>query len=154
MASLALTIRESIRYRGRSGHYSWLAHRVSGLAILAFLIIHVWDTANAYFWPQAYAWSLALFKNPFFGAGEVAVMAAVLYHAFNGTRITLLDFRPEWWKYQRQSAIVVWILFFAAFIPAAFIMISSIAGHCSELAATGGSCFAIPPFSDFAQYAR
>ena len=79
MASLALTIRESVRYRGRSGHYSWLAHRVSGLAILLFLIIHTWDTANAYFWPQAYAWSLALFKNPFFGAGEVAIMAAVLY---------------------------------------------------------------------------
>ena len=53
MTSLILTVRESIRYRGRSGQYSWLAHRISGLAILFFLVIHVWDTANALFWPQA-----------------------------------------------------------------------------------------------------
>ena len=48
MSSLILTVRESIRYRGRSGQYSWLAHRISGLAILFFLVIHVWDTANAW----------------------------------------------------------------------------------------------------------
>lgn len=154
MASFVLTVRESIRYRGRSGQYSWLAHRLSGLAILGFLVIHVWDTANAYFWPQAYAWSIALFKVPPFVLGEIGVMAAVLYHAFNGIRITVLDFKPEWWKYQRASAIAVWVLFFAAFIPAAVLMFSGMLGHCAELADAGSSCWAIPRFSDFAQYTR
>jgi succinate dehydrogenase / fumarate reductase cytochrome b subunit len=127
---------------------------VSGLAILGFLVIHVWDTANAYFWPQAYVWSIALFKNPLFVLGEIGVMAAVLYHAFNGIRITVLDFKPEWWKFQRRSALFVWVLFFAAFIPAAILMFSGMLGHCSELASAGSSCWAIPRFSDFAQYAR
>lgn len=154
MTSLILTVRESIRYRGRSGQYSWLAHRLSGLAILSFLVIHVWDTANAYFWPQAYAWSIALFKHPLFVLGEVGVMAAVLYHAFNGIRITILDFKPEWWRHQRSSSLFVWTIFFIAFIPAAFLMLSGMFGHCSELAAAGSSCLSIPSFSDFAQYAR
>lgn len=154
MSSLILTVRESIRYRGRSGQYSWLAHRISGLAILTFVVIHVWDTANAYFWPQAYVWSLALFKHPFFGLGEVGVMAAVLYHAFNGTRITLLDFKPEWWKHQRISAIIVWVIFFVIFIPVAILMLSGLIGHCQALAQIGDSCFRIPAFSEFAQYAR
>ena len=44
-------------------------------------------------------------------------MAAVLYHAMNGFRITLLDFKPEWWIYQKRSATIVWVLFFAIFIP-------------------------------------
>ncbi len=154
MSSLILTVRESIRYRGRSGQYSWLAHRISGLAILTFVVIHVWDTANAYFWPQAYVWSLALFKHPFFGLGEVSVMAAVLYHAFNGTRITLLDFKPEWWKHQRISAIIVWVIFFVIFIPVAILMLSGLIGHCQALAQIGDSCFRIPAFSEFAQYAR
>jgi succinate dehydrogenase / fumarate reductase cytochrome b subunit len=154
MSSLLLTVRESVRYRGRSGHYSWLAHRISGLAILFFLIIHVWDTANAYFLPQAYGWSIALFKIPFFGLGEIGIMAAVLYHAINGTRITLLDFKPEWWKYQRQSAIIVWILFALTFIPAAIIMFSGIWGHCSELSAAGNSCWTFPAYSDFAHLAQ
>jgi succinate dehydrogenase / fumarate reductase cytochrome b subunit len=154
MSSLILTVRESIRYRGRSGQVSWLAHRLAGLAILFFVVIHVWDTANAFFWPQAYAWSLALFKFPLFGLGEIAIMGAVLYHAFNGIRITLLDFKPEWWRHQRTSSLITWAIFFVAFIPAAILMFSGILNHCSEQAALGSSCFRIPPFSDFAHYAR
>lgn len=154
MSSLILTVRESIRYRGRSGQYSWMAHRISGLAILSFVVIHVWDTANAFFWPQAYVWSLALFKHPLFGIGEIGVMAAVLYHAFNGIRITLLDFKPEWWRHQKTSSTITWVLFFLVFIPAAFLMASGMIGHCQEMAALGDSCFRIPRFSEFAQYAR
>ena len=32
MSSLILTVREAMRYRGRSGHWSWVAHRLSGLS--------------------------------------------------------------------------------------------------------------------------
>jgi succinate dehydrogenase / fumarate reductase cytochrome b subunit len=149
MSTLILTLRESVRYRGRSGHWSWVAHRISGLAILSFLVIHVWDTANAHFYPELYQWSLAVFKNPIFGGGEVGVMAAVLYHAINGIRITILDFRPEWWKHQQLSATISWTLFFVIFIPIGLLMASSIAGHCGELAAEGASCWAIPALSDF-----
>lgn len=149
MASLTLTLREAVRYRGRSGQISWIAHRLSGLAILAFLVIHVWDTANAFFAPHIYAWSLALFKNPLFALGEIAVMAAVLYHAMNGIRITLLDFKPEWWMYQQRSAIIVWVLFFVIFIPIAIFMITGLLAHCSEMAAVGDSCWRIPALSEF-----
>jgi succinate dehydrogenase / fumarate reductase cytochrome b subunit len=149
MASLTLTIREAVRYRGRSGQLSWIAHRLSGLAILGFVVIHVWDTANAFFAPHLYAWSLALFKNPLFALGEIGVMAAVLYHAMNGFRITLLDFKPSLWLYQKQSAAIIWVLFFAVFIPIAVLMFSGLIGHCNELAAEGQSCWAIPPLSDF-----
>ena len=151
MASLSLvdTVRESIRYRGRSGHYSWLAHRLGGLAILFFVVIHVWDTANAFFAPHVYMWSLAVFKHPFFAVGEIGVVAAVLYHAFNGIRITILDFKPEWWHYQQRSAAIVWTLFIVIFIPIAIYMLWNIVGHCNDLAAEGASCWTIPSLSDF-----
>ena len=152
MSSLVLTVREAIRYRGRSGHWSWIAHRLSGLAILGFLTIHVWDTANAHFAPHIYEWSLALFKHPFFGLGEVAIMAAVLYHAFNGIRITLLDFKPEWWKHQQKSATIVWVLFAVIFVPIGLYMFSEIIGRCGELAAHGASCWTLPKLSDFPPY--
>jgi succinate dehydrogenase / fumarate reductase cytochrome b subunit len=149
MASLLLTIRESVRYRGRSGQWSWLAHRVSGLGILAFLALHVWDTANAFFAPHLYMWSLAVFKHPVFALGEIFVMAAVLFHAFNGLRITLLDFKPEWWIYQARSATIVWVAFFVVFIPIGLFMFSGLLGHCGELAAAGESCWTFPSLSDF-----
>lgn len=145
MSSFLLTVRESIRYRGRSGHYSWLAHRISGLGILAYLIIHVWDTANANFNPALYDWTVTLFKHPLFGVGEIFLLAALLFHAFNGIRIALLDFKPEWWLYQAQSAIAVWILFAVVFIPIAIYMFTGIVEYCSEPPAWANTCWAIPP---------
>lgn len=142
MSTFMLTLREGVRYRGRSGHWSWIAHRLSGLAILSFLVIHVWDTANANYSPAVYEWSVELFKHPLFGIGEIGVMGAVLYHAFNGIRITLLDFKPEWWKYQHKSAMIVWGLFLITFIPIGLYMLIGIIDHCSH----GSACWAIPPF--------
>ncbi len=147
MSTLILTLRESMRYRGRSGHWSWIAHRLSGLAILLFLVLHVWDTANAHFYPELYAWSIAVFKHPFFAVGEIGVMAAVLYHAFNGIRITLLDFKPEWWKYQQRSAAVTWALFAAVFGPIGIYMFVEFLVRCSEVGAA--ACWAFPRLSNY-----
>lgn len=146
MSTLILTIRESVRYRGRSGQWSWIAHRVSGLAILGFLVLHVWDTANAHFYPELYAWSIDLFKHPVFAIGEIGIMAAVLYHAFNGIRITLLDFKPEWWKYQQRSATIVWVLFAVVFVPIGIYMFVELVSRCS---AAGAACWAIPSLSAY-----
>lgn len=146
MSSLKLTVRESIRYRGRLGHYSWLAHRISGLGILAYLIIHVWDTANAAFRPEWYQWTVDFFKHPLFGVGEIMLLAALLYHAYNGLRIALLDFKPEWWLRQETSALIVWSAFFVTFVPIAIYMFVGIITHCSEPPAWGTSCWSIPPF--------
>lgn len=146
MSSFILTVRESIRYRGRLSHYSWMAHRISGLGILTYLIIHVWDTANATFNPPLYEWSLALFKNPLFGLGEIMLMAALLFHAFNGIRIALLDFKPEWWMHEHGSALLVWGLFALVFIPIGIYMFAGIVTYCGEPPAWANSCWAIPPY--------
>jgi succinate dehydrogenase / fumarate reductase cytochrome b subunit len=143
-STFKLTIRESFRYRGLWGQWSWIAHRLSGLGVLLFLVIHVWDTANATFAPEVYAYTVEVFKWFPLSVGEILLMAAVLYHAFNGIRVTLLDFKPEWWEYQRQSAIAVWVLFAVTFIPIGLFMFGRTLGHCSELAAAGSSCFAFP----------
>ncbi len=143
-SSLKMTLREAVRYRGLWGHWSWIAHRTSGVAVLLFLIIHVWDTANATFWPEAYDYTVEIFKWLPFSLGEIGLMAAVIYHAFNGIRITLLDFKPSWWEYQRQSAILVWALFIITFAPIAIFMLSLTIGHCNDLAAIGESCLTFP----------
>jgi succinate dehydrogenase / fumarate reductase cytochrome b subunit len=154
LSTLRLTVLESIRYRGLWGQWSWLAHRISGLAILSFLVIHVWDTANAHFMPGLYQWSIEFFKYPLIAIGEIALMAAVLYHAFNGIRITLLDFNTDWWQHQRTSAYIVWGLFAIAFIPIAILMFSELIHRCTELAEAGATCWRIPPFSDYQPFSE
>jgi succinate dehydrogenase / fumarate reductase cytochrome b subunit len=137
-----LTLRESVRYRGRGGHYSWIAHRLAGLGILAFLVIHIWETAMANYNPPVYEYAIALFKHPLFGVGEIGLMGAVLFHAFNGIRITLLDFKPEWWRSQAKSVTIVWVLFLVVFIPIAIYMFSGIVAHCGH----GANCWAFPTY--------
>ncbi|MCP4361752.1 MAG: succinate dehydrogenase, cytochrome b556 subunit [Chloroflexi bacterium] len=146
MSTLVLTLRESVRYRGRSGHWSWVAHRLSGLAILLFLIIHVWETANARYSPGLYAWSIAVFKYPPVAVGEIPLVGAVFYHAFNGIRISILDYKPELWKHQQKSAAIVWVLFAIIFIPIALFMLSEMGSHCSEV---GPACWQFPRLADF-----
>ena len=79
-------------YRGRWGMWSWVAHRITGIAIFFFLLVHVLDTAVVRISPEAYNSVLGLYKNPVMGLGELGLVAAIVYHAFNGIRIILIDF--------------------------------------------------------------
>ena len=56
-------------YRGRYGMWSWVAHRVTGIAIFFFLLVHVLDTAVVRISPEAYNSVLSLYKNPIMGLG-------------------------------------------------------------------------------------
>jgi succinate dehydrogenase / fumarate reductase cytochrome b subunit len=153
MGTFIATVTESVRYRGKSGQYTWLAHRLAGLGILFFLLIHVWETANASLNPNIYAWTIEVFKTPPFGLGEIAVYGAVLFHSFNGLRITLLDYKPELWHLQSRSVKIVWIVFLVIFVPIALYLILGIVDSCSHApvwewageTVTGNNCFSLPP---------
>ena len=157
LANLRMTVTESIRYRGRSGHYSWLLHRVSGLSILFFLLIHAWDGANLHYAPHLWAWLVDIFKHPLFGVGEIVIFASVIFHAFNGIRITILDFKPEWWHHQERSARIVWAISILIIAPAAIYLMSGIIASCGHApewkwmgeTLVGNSCWSLPPLSHY-----
>jgi len=104
VASLVLTIRETLRYRGAIGQWSWVLHRLTGLGVVFFLIIHVVDTSWSVFYPDLYEKAIAAYQTPLFTLGEFGLVFAVVYHALNGLRIALMDFQPKWWKYQERAA--------------------------------------------------
>src|SRR5258707_6798039 len=87
-------------YRGQSGQWSWLLPRVTGLAVLLFLLIHIVDITLIGFGPKVYNDSLQVFGNPLVRVISLALIGAVLYHAFNGIRIIIIDFWPGGYKYQ------------------------------------------------------
>jgi succinate dehydrogenase / fumarate reductase cytochrome b subunit len=110
-------------YRGGAGQWAWWLHRWSGLGVLLFLVIHILDTALILFGPDLYNKVIRIYTHPLFRVGEVGLAGAVLYHALNGVRITLLDFFPEWSHRQQQLYYGVLALFAVLFLPAAFLMI-------------------------------
>ena len=78
------------RYRVRTGMFAWMAHRLSGLAIVVYLVLHIWGL-RALTDRAAYNDLIAKYHAPIFKVGEFLLLAAVAYHAMNGLRIVLID---------------------------------------------------------------
>jgi succinate dehydrogenase / fumarate reductase cytochrome b subunit len=113
-------------YKGHEGQYSWLLHRVSGLAIILFLFAHVVDTAVVGWGPDAYNRVASVYHNPFIRLLELGLVAAVLYHSFNGVKIMLIDFFPRLTRHIRGLGIATTLLFVGSMIPITLIMGSAI----------------------------
>ena len=107
MTALVYTVTETLRYRGAIGQWSWGLHRITGLGVLFFLTLHVIDTSWASFFPAQYEEAIKIYQTPLFTVGEFGLVAAVVYHALNGLRIALFDYRPSWWKHQQRAAVIV-----------------------------------------------
>ncbi|GAB4099008.1 succinate dehydrogenase, cytochrome b556 subunit [Sinomonas halotolerans] len=105
-------------YRGREGMWSWVGHRVTGVVIFFFLLVHVLDTSLVRVSPEAYDAVIGTYKNPLMALGETGLVAAILFHAFNGLRVILVDFWKSGPKYQRQllwAVLAIWAVAFAGF---------------------------------------
>lgn len=109
--------------------WSWVAHRVTGVLIFFFLFAHVLDTALVRVSPEAYNDIMSTYKNPIVGLLEAGLVAAVLYHAFNGLRVVLIDFWSQGPRYQRQLSYGVIAVSVALFVPFAIRHLSIVFGH-------------------------
>jgi succinate dehydrogenase / fumarate reductase, cytochrome b subunit len=113
-------------YRGREGQWSWMAHRVTGVAIILFLFAHILDTALVGWGPNAYNRVVDVYKNPIVGVLELGLVAAVLYHALNGLRIMAIDFWPKLADRNRQLIYGTMTVYVAGMLPIAVVMIKHI----------------------------
>ena len=104
-------------YRGKVGMWSWVLHRITGVAIFFFLLVHVLDTSLVRLSPEAYDVVIATYKTPIIGLAELGLVAAILFHAFNGIRIILIDFWSKGSKYQNA---MFWAVVAIAFVIFAF----------------------------------
>jgi succinate dehydrogenase / fumarate reductase cytochrome b subunit len=127
-----MTLTETLRYRGAIGQWSWVLHRLTGLGVLLFLVLHVIDTSWSVFYPSLYEKAIAIYQSPLFTIGEFGLVACVVYHAFNGLRISIFDFKPQWWKYQRQAAFGVLGLTALTLIPTFIVMFAHVLNHYEE----------------------
>ena len=117
---------EYLTYRGGPGHWSWVLHRLSGICVFLFLLIHIVDISLIGWGPKVFNRLLFLYRHPAFRVGEVALVAAVLYHAINGIRICVIDFWPETMAFHRKLSYAVGIIFTLIYIPTAIYMLSFI----------------------------
>jgi succinate dehydrogenase / fumarate reductase cytochrome b subunit len=116
-----------LRYRGGEGMLAWAFHRISGVAIWAFLVLHVVDIFLVGAAPDTYDTLLAIYAHPVGIVLEWLLGAAVLYHALNGLRIIIIDFWPALTRYHRQLWYASWVLFFLIGIPVTVVIFGQFA---------------------------
>ncbi|MGK0742186.1 succinate dehydrogenase, cytochrome b556 subunit [Leucobacter sp. Z1108] len=107
-------------YRGNEGMWSWVLHRITGVAIFFFLLVHVLDTALIRVSPEAYNAVISTYQTPIMGLGEVGLVGAIAFHALNGLRIILVDYWSKGTKYQRAMfwiVIALWVIVMLGFTP-------------------------------------
>ena len=86
-------------YRGNEGMWSWVLHRITGVAIFFFLLVHILDPALIRVSPEACDAVIGTYKNPIMGIGEVALVVFSLdqEHAHSAFAICGPGFDPEEW---------------------------------------------------------
>jgi succinate dehydrogenase / fumarate reductase cytochrome b subunit len=106
-------------YRGREGMWSWVAHRVTGVGIFFFLLVHVLDTALVRVSPGAYNAVIDTYKSPLMAFGEVVLVGAIAFHAFNGLRVIAVDFFKGGTKHHKTLfwvAMGLWLVVMVGFL--------------------------------------
>ncbi|HYT34462.1 MAG TPA: succinate dehydrogenase, cytochrome b556 subunit [Ktedonobacteraceae bacterium] len=111
-------------YKGQSGMWSWLLHRVTGLGILLFLLVHIVDVSLLGFGPAVYNEGILLFDSVIVRLLSLALIGAVLLHGFNGVRIMVIDFWSRGVRYQLLMFVIVMVLTVVGFIPIAYFVLA------------------------------
>jgi len=110
-------------YKGHPGQYSWILHRITGVAVILFLFMHVVDTALIGWGPEAYNRVTSAYVNPFVHLLELGLVISVLYHSINGTKITLIDFFPKLASHIQGISLASAAIFLVLAIPTTAIML-------------------------------
>ena len=112
-----------LRYRPRAGMVAWAFHRLSGVGIFLFFLLHVVDIYLAGANPTLYDEVLAFYASIPGRILETVLGAALLYHALNGLRIVIIDLWPPMTVYHRQLWWATWIIFIGVGVPGALIIL-------------------------------
>lgn len=125
-------------YVGREGQWSYMLNRLTGVGVLLFLFVHIFETflltysvqdmASVEAGTSLYDQGLAMYKTPYFRVAEVGLVGAVLFHSLHGLRLVIHDFWPSTWKYQRVTARTQFAIFAALMLVVAYFMLGGLVG--------------------------
>jgi succinate dehydrogenase cytochrome b556 subunit len=96
-----------LAYRRHSGSWAYILHRISGIGLTFYLFLHIYALTGLTKGRAAFAEEMALFTTPPFKFLEWFLGALVIFHAFNGIRIAVVDL-ADGAKYHKTLLRIVW----------------------------------------------
>jgi succinate dehydrogenase / fumarate reductase cytochrome b subunit len=100
------------KYRIHLGTLAWILHRLSGLALIFYLVLHIWVIHHLIRGEEAFDGIMEFFGTPLFKFLEIGLAGVILLHLWNGLRITLIDMGVlvERQKILFGVAVVLWLV--------------------------------------------
>lgn len=80
-----------MRYVKHYGTWGYILHRLTGLALTGYILIHIYLVSGLHNRP---AWNseMEIFRHPLLMFLEWCLFIVVIYHALNGVRIFMIDY--------------------------------------------------------------
>jgi succinate dehydrogenase / fumarate reductase, cytochrome b subunit len=110
-------------YQLKEGQIAYILHRVTGVAVILFLFVHLVENFFLLMGEEAYNKAIGIYDTWYFRLGEVGLIAAVVYHAFNGLRVIAIDFWQASTKHHKTMWYAVLIACVLVLLPVAKIML-------------------------------
>jgi len=74
------------------GSWAWILNRLSGLALIFYLCIHIWVINTMTLGEPEFNKVMLFLNQPLFKFAEIGLWGVILFHAFNGVRVIIVDF--------------------------------------------------------------
>lgn len=75
-----------------TGFLSFFIRRITGLALVVYLFMHIWVIGSALGGPEAFDARLALVQGPLFTIFETLLLGAVIFHTLDGIRLLVVHY--------------------------------------------------------------
>lgn len=75
-----------------TGFISFVLRRFTGIALVIYLAMHIWVIGSAIQGPETFDARLNVVQSPIFKLLEILLLAAVVYHAFDGLRLLIVHY--------------------------------------------------------------
>lgn len=109
-------------YKRHIGSWWWIIHRLTGLALVVYLILHLWELHTlAYADPDPFNHKMLVFQSIPFKFLEWMLVGVVLLHALNGIRIMIVDFYGGA-RYDAKLSLLMFVAFLVLFGVAGYPM--------------------------------
>ena len=118
-----------MRFHWYTGQVAWVLHRLSGLAIVLYLVLHIYSISKLSD-PVTFDAEMRLYSKPIFRLGEIGLLAACVFHALNGIRVLIVDF-GDGARYHKQ-------LFYGVLVLSVIVIVAGAIPILSKMLAGGG----------------
>ena len=112
------------RYRRHPGSWAYILHRLTGIGLVAYLFMHIWALSSLTKGRAVFAEEMKTFSTPPFKFLEWALGLLVMFHAFNGIRIAIVDLGSGA-KYQKKLLGFVYVVGVAVVVGMFFLIFNN-----------------------------